>query len=122
MLAKRKNTSQWRFPGGFSDIVSSSFEDDACRDLLEETQLVGTEIEYIGSTCIDDPRYRPQRDKIKTIFFAITSWEGTPIPSDDLKDGEICLASLNTFNLNHLVPYHVVLWDMLNKWVSKKTA
>jgi len=122
LLGKRRNTSLWRFPGGFSDIISPSFESDALRELNEEFQIVGNEIEYIGSAFCDDPRYKSQRDKIKTLFFAVTDWEGLPIPSDDMAGGEVCITPIDSFNPNTLVPNHKMLWDMLQKWVAKKWA
>ena len=93
---------------------------DALRELKEETQLNGTNLEYIGSTLIDDPRYRSQDDKIKTLFYAVTAWEGTAKADDDLVD--VQWFNLDTVTENDIVTTHHVLLTMLMNWKDKLLA
>lgn len=116
LLARRPNTTLWRFPSGFSDVISSSFEGDAIRELVKETTLVAEDIEYVGSQLVDDPRYRSQVNKIKTLLFAITKWTGIPTPSDDLSGGELAWFSLENITPVLLVPNHRILLEMVREW------
>ena len=120
LLGRKPTESKWRFPGGFADKCSPSFEMDALRELKEETQLNGTNLEYIGSTLIDDPRYRSQDDKIKTLFYAVTAWTGTAKADDDLAD--VQWFDLDTVTENDIVPTHHVLLTMLMNWKDKLLA
>ena len=113
LLGKKPFADLWRFPGGFSDITSKSFEDDALRELVEETHLVASSIEYLGSTLVDDPRYQSQTDKIKTLFYRVTTWEGNPVAGDDLE--EVKWFKLNENLGEIMVPNHRVLLNMLLK-------
>lgn len=110
----------WRFPGGFADTFGDSYEDDAMRELVEETHVVARELIYIGSKLIDDERYRNQVDKIKTIFFAITDWEGEAKAGDDL-------CRVKWFDINNLtsdlfVPTHKTLFCMFQDFYFKMVA
>lgn len=120
LLGKKPSDTLWRFPGGFSDIKSLSFEDDAIRELQEETNITALNSEYVGSTLIDDWRYRGQVDKIKTMFFVVTRWEGCPKAGDDLEKIEWKL--LKKLHPDELVPNHRILWSMLMSWFEKKAT
>jgi bifunctional NMN adenylyltransferase/nudix hydrolase len=119
LLVRKPHEEKFRFPGGFSDIISKSYEEDALRELVEETEIIGKAIDYIGSTLIDDWRYRPQIDKIKTMFFAVTEWGGNPLPSDDLKGGEVKWFRLNEPIIDKVVDTHKPLVTMLLNWKYK---
>jgi bifunctional NMN adenylyltransferase/nudix hydrolase len=114
LLGKKPTDTLWRFPGGFSDIISSSFEEDAKRELLEETHLVATDITYIGSHLIDDWRYRSQVDKIKTLFFVVRNWDGVAEAGDDLS--EVKWWHYEEIHPEILVPNHRVLLNFLVNW------
>jgi bifunctional NMN adenylyltransferase/nudix hydrolase len=118
VLVRRPNEPLWRFPGGFADVNCESYENDALRELKEETNIYGNNIEYIGSTCIDDPRYKKSKDKIKTMFFAVTKWNGEFNAVDDLKGGEIKLLDAHTVTPEMLMPEHRVLLTMLLNWLQ----
>lgn len=117
LLGKKPSDTHWRFPGGFSDILCKSFEQDATRELFEETGLIASRIEYIGSTLIDDWRYRNQVDKIKTMFFVVTGWEneGSAEAMDDLS--EVQWFSLKELTKDMLVSNHQILYDMFIEWL-----
>jgi bifunctional NMN adenylyltransferase/nudix hydrolase len=124
-MGRKPHEDLFRFPGGFADVHSDSYESDALRELNEEFWVDGTSLEYIGSTIADDPRYRFQEDKIKTLFYAVTAWEGTPTPGDDLKGGEVKLFDLDELYEKRetlVVPTHRVLVNMLVNWREKITA
>lgn len=124
-MGRKPTEDLFRFPGGFADIHSDSYESDAFRELNEEFCIDGKSLEYIGSTIADDPRYRSQEDKIKTLFYAVTAWDGTPTPGDDLKGGEVKLFTLEALEEGKdtlVVPTHRILVTMLLNWKAKLMA
>lgn len=85
LLARKPNRTKLCFPGGFTDpAVDKSAEEAAIRETKEETGLVVTEAKYVGSTFINDWRYRAEQDKIMTILFALKYAGGTPKADDDI--------------------------------------
>jgi bifunctional NMN adenylyltransferase/nudix hydrolase len=86
LLGRKPHETLHRFIGGFSEPKSLSFEEDAKREVMEETGLACDDFKYIGSTYIDDWRYRGERDKIKTLFFMATYIFGSPKASDDIAE------------------------------------
>lgn len=73
LLAKRSDEKGYRFPGGHAmgklRPQNVSYESDATMESMEETLTTPGKLEYIGSTQIDDWRYRDSSETIKTIFF-----------------------------------------------------
>lgn len=113
MLGRKPGEKLYQFIGGFSTPTSMSFEEDAVREVSEET---GTEIsrpEYIGSSFIRDWRYRGERDKIKTIFYKAKYLFGGR-PSDD-ELAEVRWFKIEDLNQSNLQDFHLVLLDMLKK-------
>jgi bifunctional NMN adenylyltransferase/nudix hydrolase len=120
LLGRKPGADLWRFPGGFSDITGVSFEEDARRELVEETHLVANDIQYIGSTIIDDPRYASQVDKIKTIFYGVTQYEGELAPGDDLEEVRFFDTTPKVNSHDFLEPTHYELWRMMQNWQYQK--
>lgn len=85
LLVKKPFEPQWRFPGGFAEPTSNSFEEDARREAQEETNLTVTEPKYIGSFKVDDWRYAGERDKIKTLLFVCKRMFGGVRADDDVE-------------------------------------
>lgn len=83
---KHTDGDKWRFIGGFFDPeVDTSHEAAACRELKEETGgLDAGELTYLGSTVIDDWRYRDTPDCIITTFFRARYTGGVPQATDDI--------------------------------------
>lgn len=111
LLARKPEEKKWRFIGGFSDPQSESLEMDARREVLEEAKIDIDGIKYIGSTLIDDPRYKDEVDKIKTSFFVAKYISGRPEGADDV--AEVKWININDLNKNDIEPLHHVLVDML---------
>lgn len=84
LLGRKKNETQYRLIGGFSDPSSASFEDDARREVREEAQIEIDNLTYLGSRRVDDWRYEHEVDKITTLLYAATIAEGRPDPADDI--------------------------------------
>lgn len=109
LVAKRPNGKALQFVGGFASPQSDSYEQDGIREAREETGCeVGNPV-YIGSFRIDDPRYRGERNKIKTTFFAVDYIYGSPHPEDDMADGELHWLKYDEVTENRFINAHKVL-------------
>lgn len=90
LLGRKSGEDRWRLPGGFSDPNSDSLEDDAQRELLEETGLSVDQVDlrYVLSTRIQDWRYSKLPHCIKTALFVVRDDFGadSATASDDLAD------------------------------------
>lgn len=86
LLARKPDEKEYRLIGGFSTPESTSFEDDARREVMEEAKIEVSEMTYLGSFFIDDWRYRSEADKIKTILYATKYTYGRPEGADDVAE------------------------------------
>lgn len=84
LLGQKEFETLWRLPGGFTEPWSATFEQDARREAMEETNLEVTEPIYVGSYMINDWRYRSEVDKIKTVLFRCRIQFGKAEGGDDL--------------------------------------
>ena len=113
LLARKPDEKKWRFIGGFSDPRSPSLEADAKREVSEEAGIEVDGITYLGSTLIDDWRYRGEQDKIKTALFVAKYIYGKPEGADDI--AEVKWVPLGTgLSKDNVEPLHHVLVDMFN--------
>jgi bifunctional NMN adenylyltransferase/nudix hydrolase len=113
-LARKPEEKKWRFIGGFSDPRSTSLEVDAKREVTEEASIEVDDITYLGSTLIDDWRYRGEQDKIKTAFFVAKYIYGKPEGADDI--AEVKWVPIGTgLSKDNIEPLHHVLVDMFNE-------
>jgi bifunctional NMN adenylyltransferase/nudix hydrolase len=113
LLARKPKEKGLRFIGGFASPDSPSFEADARREVYEEAG--GIEIttpEYVGSTLVDDWRYRSETDKIKTILFKANFVSGRPVGGDDVESVE--WVDFSTLTEDQMVPEHRPLLRMLD--------
>ena len=113
LLARKPDEKKWRFIGGFSDPRSVSLEADAKREVIEEASIEVDDITYLGSTLIDDWRYRGEHDKIKTALFLAKYIYGKPEGADDI--AEVKWLPIGTgLTKDNIEPLHHVLVDMFN--------
>lgn len=122
LLVKKPNENKYRFCGGFSDPNSESLEQDARREVKEETGVEIGEPKYIGSTLISDWRYNRgcEQDRIKTALFVADYVYGNPQGADDVEAAK--WFKLNTLKKSDIMEEHGVLLDMLvDKYFKKKT-
>lgn len=117
LLCRKDNEKLYRFVGGFSDPDSISFEADAKREVAEETTLEVGDLEYIGSTRVEDWRYRSEPDCIKTMMFSARYLFGRPEPRDDIVEVrwfDLCDAEgVQKINPAEIAPNHRPLLTML---------
>ena len=104
---------KWRFPGGFVDPRrDKSLVAAAARELLEELgQAPGHDaFKFIGSTLIDDWRYRNEEDSIMTSLFRVMYQFGPLTAGDDLDEAKwIPIPRI----LDLVLPQHLPLAEML---------
>jgi len=118
LLARKENEEKYRFIGGFSEPNSPCFEDDAKREVMEESGIEVADMEYVGSSFINDWRYRGEEDKIKTVFYKCKYIFGTPKANDDIC--EVRWFDLKSLTLSNVNPNHHVLLKMLYKNLRMK--
>jgi len=109
LVAKRPDGKALQFVGGFASPNSDSYEQDGMREVREETGCEVGDLVYLGSFKIDDPRYRNERNKIKTTFFAATYIFGSPHPEDDMAGGEMHWLKYDQINEFRFINAHKVL-------------
>ncbi|MEQ1747687.1 MAG: NUDIX domain-containing protein [Saprospiraceae bacterium] len=115
LLARKENETKFRLPGGFADPEDDSYEMAAIRELGEECGDIEIEaLTYLGSTRIDDWRYRGSSDSVMTHLYACVLVDGDPSPDDDI-------AELRWFDVDKLqsatfVPEHQPLFEMLEAY------
>ena len=83
---KKNDFLSLHLPGGFCDPTSFSNEEDASRETLEEVGLVIDESSwvYMGSTNINDWRYRGEKHQIRSnIYFAIVDSDTQTLEAGD---------------------------------------
>ncbi len=113
LLVKKPGETEWRFIGGFSDPKSNSLEDDAKREVGEETGVEITDIKYQFSQKINDWRFSKETDKIKTAFFTANYVFGHPQGADDIEAAK--WFNLNNITKNDIVIEHHELFDKFLK-------
>jgi bifunctional NMN adenylyltransferase/nudix hydrolase len=118
LLCRKPNQDKLRFVGGFAHPDSECYEDDAKREVSEETHLEVGNIQYIGSARIRDWRFEGERNKIKTSFFAADYTFGSPQADDDI--AEVEWASWASLNEGMFIEEHKVLCRMLCKFLAEK--
>jgi bifunctional NMN adenylyltransferase/nudix hydrolase len=120
LFIKKANEKKIRFTGGYA-VKSASYEDDAMREVREETKLEVGNLTYIGSALIDDPRYRGEKDCIKTLFFIADYIYGKP----DVKNDEDLTENIESYHwvsfdkisMEILQSEHEPLFNLFRKWL-----
>jgi bifunctional NMN adenylyltransferase/nudix hydrolase len=117
LLGRKPKETKFQFIGGFADPKSPSYEADARREAQEETGLEVSDPIYIGSTLVNDWRYRGETDKIKTLFFKCKMMYGRPAADDDI--AEIKWFDFSTLTEDNIAEEHIILLKMLKENMSK---
>jgi len=121
LLGQKAGETNLRFLGGFSSPDSASYEEDGRREVMEEAGITPGEMTYIGSTLVDDWRYRSEVDKIKTSFFVGHYVFGRPEAGDDIASVTwVSLEDAITGKVQ-VVDEHQVLMDMLITYLKKNS-
>lgn len=114
LLGRKSGSKVYCFIGGFVDPNDLSLENAADRELHEEVERLHVhEYQYVGSTKIEDGRYRGTKDGIMTSFFMTYYMGGEPSASDDIE--EVKWFDLVDFDTSILDPKHHPLFEMLKK-------
>lgn len=121
LLGRKSDEHAWRFVGGHAEppkwpYEATSFEADIKREAFEETGLDIDGVDYIGSTGVDDWRWKDEPDGVKTLFFVATARDMGAQAGDDLN--EILWISIDQLQPEMLVPEHRVLLRMLKSWLE----
>jgi bifunctional NMN adenylyltransferase/nudix hydrolase len=110
---KNVDGGKLRFVGGFVDPKDASYAAAAKREAYEETTGIEiADLKEIGSTRIDDWRYRGSGDTVMTTFFLATYVFGALHANDDL-DRLVWVPIPHV--MEYLVPEHEPLGHMLLK-------
>jgi bifunctional NMN adenylyltransferase/nudix hydrolase len=120
LLAQKLGETGWRFVGGHAEAVSPNFESDAKREAYEETGCDVNSIEYIGSSVIDDWRWRKDPDKIKTLVFLGWTSSALAKAADDVESVKWFTYENLTEDL--IVPSHRPIFTLLTTHMEKKNA
>lgn len=112
LLGQKKGEAGWRLIGGFADPNSTSLEDDARREVMEEAgvKLDSLSLSYVRSFEIDDWRYHNEPDCIKTALFVATTSDENPVANDDIE--RVCwfdLSELDPTSQWRVMPLHRTL-------------
>lgn len=119
LLVRKPTESLWRFIGGFSCPESPSLEADAKREVGEETGIEISDPIYLGSSLVDDWRYKHEKDKIKTALFVAKYIYGQPEGADDVEAAK--WFQLKNLTEKDIVPEHHMLLKMFtDKFLTNK--
>jgi bifunctional NMN adenylyltransferase/nudix hydrolase len=117
LMARKPTETLFRFIGGFVD-PNESLEQAARREAGEEGHIEVSDPVYVGSSPVDDWRYRRELDCITTAFFEVNRVFGKPEPDDDIE--ELRWFDAATIRKEDLVSNHGMLLDMLvAKWPER---
>lgn len=118
LLVKKNNEDKWRFIGGFIDNTDNSAEDAILREIKEEVSVnfEYKNLKYIGSSLIDDWRYKGN-EKIMTFIFSVEMAPDINKYEFYAKDDIIDWKWFNIPQIEcNLVEEHKIIW---NKYKDK---
>ena len=113
LLVRKPTEEQFRLVGGFAEPNSESYEEDAKREVMEETGLEVEDLTYVGSFKVSDWRYKGV-DKIKTILFLATYVFGNAVANDDVCEAK--WFDIKNFDMDNVMDLHK---EMVKKIIEK---
>ena len=134
LLGRKPNKTSWVLFGGFADPAFNSDEEDAARELFEESTIIvdPKDLIYVANLKINDDRYKNGNNKIRThLYMAIVNKDELPSveiinasgETDDIKEvgwftfdqlnEEIEMGIVNTISV-----HHVDLWVLVKNYIS----
>lgn len=118
LLIRKSNKKEYQFVGGFASPNAESYEEDAAREVQEETNLECKDYTYIGSAKINDWRFKAERNKIKTTFFLAEYVSGTPQVNDKIENiAELRWVPVEDLKEEMFIEEHGVLYKLLKERV-----
>lgn len=110
LMVRKPGETKYRFCGGFVDPKTESLEANCRREVAEELHIEVSDPKYIGSTNINDWRYRGEVDGVMTALFRCKYIFGTPTPDDDICEARwFDITDLSDANV---MPAHLKLLEM----------
>lgn len=129
LLGRKSYEKEYRFFGGFVDSSrDTSYEMTARREAKEESGVEITDPIYITSRQITDWRYKNEKDKVYTAFFAAKYMYGSISPGDDIEECKWFDISDSNYDgslnypsgtIYHMVAEHKPLFEELLKNLKK---
>jgi len=123
LLGKRDWEKEYRFFGGFVDVTrDKSLEMATRREVKEEAGIEITDPIYVCSKQISDWRYKNEKDKVYTTFFAAKYLYGSITPGDDIDECkwvDITKTHGSYILSENLVAEHTLLFEELLKKMDK---
>lgn len=113
LMVRKPGEEKYRFCGGFVDPKTKSLEINCKREVAEELHIEVSDPVYIGSTSIDDWRYRKEVDGIMTCLFKCKYIFGTPTPDDDICEAK--WMRVEELTPETIMPAHLPLVALLLK-------
>jgi len=114
LLGRKPYEEKFRFIGGFTDVEDENYETAARREVHEETGVDVGDPQYLGSTRVDDWRYRSNKDRgIITLFFKAVYVSGNPKAQDDIV--EVVWKDISKLTESDMVTEHGKLLNILKK-------
>lgn len=112
LISKNYDESKWKFIGGFMTIEDQSNELSAKRIILKEVgnEFISDNYKYIGSSQIQDWRYRGEEDKVISNLFTCRYIGGVISPSSDIS--ELKFIKINEINKEDFMNEHQNLVDI----------
>jgi bifunctional NMN adenylyltransferase/nudix hydrolase len=121
LLGRKKDETEFRFIGGFSDVSDENLEQTVRREAFEETGLEIGGLTYVASMKVRDWRYRSDTDRsIMTSFFKAKKISGHEQGADDI--AEVRWFSVADLKSEDLVGEHADLFIKLKNSLTNINA
>lgn len=118
LLGRKPLEDKFRFVGGFVDVTDNTIEAAAIREAQEETGCVIGDLNYLGSTKVNDWRYRGDNHRsVMTHFYSAKRLNGVVKAQDDI--AEVSWYNVTDLKDGDLVSEHNRLLELLKKSLNK---